>query len=537
MRHVKLLDCTLRDGAYLLDKTFGELTIKGIIEGLVSANLDIVEIGFLQDEGKGIGKTVFTNSTDAEKYIPQKRGGTIFSVLADYSRYTMDDLDMYTGRSFDAVRVCFFKQEKEQMQEACRKVKERGYLLFVQPVDILGYSDRELLDLIDQVNELEPYCFAIVDTFGSMYMDDLLRVYHIIHHNLEKNCKIGFHSHNNMQLSSALSQKIIEVSYGQRETVVDVTISGMGRGAGNTPTELVAQYLVDKRGYNYGIDAILDLIDQYMTNIRTRCSWGYSTPYFIAGSYGAHVNNIAFLKQKRSIASKDIRYILNKIGSEQRKRYNYKLLEETYVDYLKSDIDDTSDLSRLKQAMEGRVVTILVPGPTVGNSDIIQTYIRDKDAIVISINFIPEHLKCDYLYLNNIWRYQVLQKTEKFAHICKIYTSNIQNQAEGDYVVRFSRLIKCGWEHMDNSTIMLLRLLDQLHVKEVGIAGLDGYDSENRNYILEDMEQSCEMGYQQMNDEIEEMLHDFIETRENPFMIRCITKSRFEKVFASQGEF
>lgn len=104
-------------------------------------------------------------------------------------------------------------------------------------------------------------------------------------------------------------------------------------------------------------------------------------------------------------------------------------------------------------------------------------------------------------------------------------------------MVRFSRLIKCGWEHMDNSTIMLLRLLDQLHVKEVGIAGLDGYDSKNRNYILEDMEQSCEMGYQQMNDEIEEMLHDFIETRENPFMIRCITKSRFEKVFASQGEF
>lgn len=37
MRHVKLLDCTLRDGAYLLDKTFGELTIKGMIEGLVSA--------------------------------------------------------------------------------------------------------------------------------------------------------------------------------------------------------------------------------------------------------------------------------------------------------------------------------------------------------------------------------------------------------------------------------------------------------------------------------------------------------------------
>lgn len=63
-----------------------------------------------------------------------------------------------------------------------------------------------------------------------------------------------------------------------------------------------------------------------MDNIRTKCSWGYSTPYFIAGCYGAHVNNIAYLTQKNSIRSKDIRYILNKIGAIPRKRYDYNLL-------------------------------------------------------------------------------------------------------------------------------------------------------------------------------------------------------------------
>lgn len=534
MRHVKMLDCTLRDGAYLVDKTFGENVIIGIIEGLVSANIDIVEIGFLQDKGGGNGKTVYKNSKEAEKYIPKKRGNTIFAVLADYSRYTMDNLDDYNGKSFDAVRVCFFKQEREQMLDSCRKVKKKGYKLFVQPVDILGYSDRELLDLLEKVNEVEPFCFSIVDTFGSMYVDDLLRVYNLIHHNLVSSCKIGFHSHNNMQLSSALSQEIIRVSYGQREIVVDTTISGMGRGAGNTPTELVAQYLITKLGYNYDMDVILDIIDQYMVNIRTRCSWGYSTSYFIAGSYGAHVNNISFLKEKNSISSKDIRYILNRIGSDERKRYNYELLETTYTDYLKSDIDDTKDFDNLQKVMKKRNIVIIAPGLTAGNTAVIKEYIQEKAAIVICINFIPNNVDCDYLYLNNVRRYQVVKRTEKFNKIRKIYTSNILSEDAGNYVIKFSRLIKCGWEHMDNSSIMLLRLLDSMDVETVGIAGLDGYSKTNKNYVSEDMELCHEMEYQRVNDEIQEMLIDFMKTREHQFKVACITESRFQKIFEKQ---
>ena len=92
--------------------------------------------------------------------------------------------------------------------------------------------------------------------------------------------------------------------------------------------------------YDYNVDTFLDIIDNYMDNIRTRCTWGYSTPFFIAGCYSAHVNNIAYLMKKNSIRSKDIRYILNKIGATARKRYDYDLLEKTYIDYLKSDFND-----------------------------------------------------------------------------------------------------------------------------------------------------------------------------------------------------
>ena len=315
MNHAMLLDCTLRDGAYLIDKKFGRNAINGIIAGLMDSGVDLIEIGFLQNEGFGEGKTVYKNSKDAEEYVPNDKKDTLFTVLADYSRYSIDNLDDYTGKSFDAVRACFFKKERYDVIDFCKSIKAKGYKLFVQPVDILGYSDSELIEFINMINTLEPYCLSIVDTFGSMYIDDLQRVFSLIDHNLIGSCKIGFHSHNNMQMSSALSQEFVRMSFGKRKVVVDATLSGMGRGAGNTPLELIAQYMVTKYNYNYDMDAILDVIDGYMDNIRSKCAWGYDTNYFIAGTYSAHVNNIAYLKNKSSIRYKDIRYILNKIGA------------------------------------------------------------------------------------------------------------------------------------------------------------------------------------------------------------------------------
>ena len=120
LNNAKLLDCTLRDGAYLIDKKFGDETIIGIIDGLNKANIDIIEIGFLQDEGFGEGKTVYKNSKDCEKYIKSKNDKTMYTVLADYSRYSIENLDDYTGKSFDAVRACFFKSERHDVIEFCK---------------------------------------------------------------------------------------------------------------------------------------------------------------------------------------------------------------------------------------------------------------------------------------------------------------------------------------------------------------------------------------------------------------------------------
>ena len=533
--HTMLLDCTLRDGAYLLDKKFGDSNIRGIVSGLVKAGIDCIEIGFFQDEGAGDGKTVYLNSEDAKRFIPKEKNGCLFTVLADCSRYSVSNLDKCDGTSIDAVRECFFKGERSRAVENCKVIKDKGYKCFVQPVDILGYSDAELIDFLQEINNVEPYCLSIVDTFGSMYQDDLHRIFEIINHNLIPTCKVGFHSHNNMQMSNALSQEFIRMTYGKREIVVDGTISGMGRGAGNTPTELIAQYLVSQREYNYDIDAILDLIDDYMDNIRTKCSWGYSTPYFIAGCYGAHVNNIAYLTQKNSIRSKDIRYILNKIGAIPRKRYDYNLLEKTYVDYTSSEIDDSKTIKELYDELNGKDILILVPGSSVSSDYInVQKYIEEKKPVIISVNFIHDKIDSDYVYMSNVRRYSLMIGNEKLQKCKKITTSNIKTKPDdNEMIISFNDLIKCGWNNLDNSTIMLLRLLDKFHLDSIALAGFDGYDVNIKsNYATNNLELSnVRDNPMELNEEIHSMLEDYKATRNSHTKIQFITPSRFSEIF------
>ena len=427
---------------------------------------------------------------------------------------------------------------RDRALEVCKDIKHKGYKLFVQPVDIMGYTDKELIEFLELVNELEPYCISIVDTFGSMYQEDLHRVFEIINHNLIDTCKIGFHSHNNMQLSNALSQEFIRMTVGKREVIIDGTISGMGRGAGNTPTELIAQYMGSKLGYPYDMDVLLDLIDTYMDGIRNRCTWGYTTQYFVAGCYSAHVNNISYLSKKNSIRSKDIRYILNRIGTDARKRYDYDLLDKTYLELLSSDVDDLDTMEELRCEMKNRSILILAPGSTITtHATAIQTYIDRYKPIVISVNFVSDDFQADYIYMSNTKRYRYWKTNNKFASADKIITSNLLEHSLDEHtkIVSFIKLIKCGWECMDNSCIMLLRLLDNLGVDDVSFAGFDGYDPNGHqelNYVSQDMElSSVKVDSQKINKEITEMLIDFVNSRRNQNMrIHFVTPSRFEQI-------
>lgn len=535
MKRVNVLDCTLRDGGYLVDGQFGNTAIKGIIKGLTESGTDVIECGFLKDEPHKEGNTVFNNATQIRPYLPKDRRQASYVCLADFSRYTISNLEPYDGTSIDGVRACFFKKERYDVIGFCKKIVKKGYKLYVQPVDILGYTDAELLELIEMVNPIEPYAFSIVDTFGSMYKEDLQRVFYLIHHNLTASSSVGFHSHNNLQMSFALSQEFIEMTQGLRNVTVDATMSGMGRGAGNTNTELVMQYLNRKYNSGYDIDSVLDLIDNYVDSIHSTCEWGYSIPYFLAGSYSAHVNNIAYLTSKAGISSRDINFILNRIGSDARTRYDYDLLENAYVDYLGAIKDDTEEINTLRKALEGKDILLLLPGRSIStHKDMINEYCNEHHPVVISVNLLSADYPIHYAYFSNKKRYNYWKNASRFSQYNKIVTSNVVKESgDNELVVDFTRLVKCGWEQLDNSGILLLRLLDDLNVASITMAGFDGYSHNiGDNYAQKIMEKTRNMvGAEDANRSVSSMLEDYKNTRISQCPVHFLTPSRFENIF------
>ena len=93
----------------------------------------------------------------------------------------------------------------------------------------------------------------------------------------------------------------------------------------------------------------------------------------------------------------------------------------------------------------------------------------------------------------------------------------------------------CGWDHIDNSTLMLLRLIDMFNVNSINIAGFDGYRfgcKNEKNYASSDLELSnVRDNPKELNKEIESMLKDYRETRKGNAEITFITDSRFAKIF------
>ena len=140
------------------------------------------------------------------------------------------------------------------------------------------------MQLAEKVNTLQLECVSIVDSYGAMYFDDLKRIFDVLNLNLNKNIKIGLHSHNNMQLSFALAIMFINLAKNtDRNLIIDSSLMGIGRGAGNACSELLINYLNEKYNKKYDYNQIIKLIDEYIVPLSKKHSWGYSLPYAIAG--------------------------------------------------------------------------------------------------------------------------------------------------------------------------------------------------------------------------------------------------------------
>lgn len=538
MKKISLLDCTLRDGAYINGSEFGTPAIRGIISKMQDAGAEVIECGWLKDAPYKDGSTYYHIPSDMEKYLTRRDDRCTYVAMIDWDRYDDSVLPEFDGRSIDAVRVVFPRGKVKDALKIAKRIRDKGYKVFLQAANTLGYSDEELKELADSVNEFAPVAMSIVDTFGAMYEDDLTHIVNFLDERLDESIGLGFHSHNNQQLSFALTTHFIELLSGRnRDIMVDSSLSGMGRGAGNTTTELLASYLNRKHHGNYDMDAILDAIDTYIEPIRAKYSWGYSTPYFIAGMYQCHVNNIAYLLKNHRTNARDMRNVISSLGTEERRHYDYDLLEKKYLENQNRLVDDEKTKQEIIKGIGGRKVLLIAPGKSViTDVDRIKRLIEKEKPFVLGVNAVlPIYASFyDAVFFTNSIRYNYAQEAypDEFVKLNKILLSNIKTKTDSDneFIVNFNLAIKRGWEHFDNAVICALRLLYRLEVSEVEVAGFDGFKNKyNESYADASLPTLNPEGkWDELNAEIKDMFMDVKDSTSDHMRISLVTESVFE---------
>lgn len=487
---IKLLDCTLRE-APVENFFVGQKLMREFIYRSENVGIDVIECGFLKDVDYVPGSNCFSAVEQIRDYIPNKRPGITYVALMDYGRFDVDKLSVYDGTSVDGVRICFKYGQQNEALETAKKIKDKGYKVFIQHVDTLAYSDIEIIEFIDQVNELKPESYAIVDTFGSMYTDDLIRLSMLVNHHLDKSITLGFHPHNNLMLANSNIQEFITRYAGKRKIMVDASVLGCGRGAGNANTELVAEFLNKKYNRSYDLNELLDLIDKLMPQFQEQCKWGYSIPYFLSGIHSAHVYNANYLLRRHNIPSKDLRAIIESLDSRQKKAYDYALLEKLYVEHFDHPVEDTQAKEALASELNGQKLLLLAPGKTLKTEkEKVDEFIQKEHPITIGINNKTSSFNLDYIFFSSRNRYSEYCYEKHQNQPKLLLTSNVvqSERSDKERIFDYKTLIRFGWVNIDSSMILLLRLILGIGHKEVWLAGFDGFsETKGENYYSSDL--------------------------------------------------
>ena len=489
MKNRYLLDCTLRDGGYINDWEFGHDNLVNIFERVVSSGVDVIEIGFLDDRRSfDINRSIMPDTDSVEKiYGRLNRRNTMVVGMIDFGTCTIDNIRPCTESYLDGIRVIFKKDKMYPAMEYCRQLKELGYKVFSQLVSVTSYSEDELYEVVRLVNDVKPYAVSMVDTYGLLNPEELKHIMKIIDDNLDDDIVLGFHAHNNFQLGYINATTVLDYDT-DRDLLVDGTLYGMGKSAGNAPLELIAMYMNDKLGKKYVISEMQEAITSSVMDFQKRSPWGYQLFYYIAAANKVHPNYVSYLMNKQTLSITSVNEILQKIPADQKLEKNMQLIEKLYLEYQSKECDDSESIKRLGSDLKDKKILVIGPGTSIVNFEgRIKDYIVEKNPAIIAINYIPAIFHPDYLFITNNRRF--LQSITKLhdsenKDIKLIASSNLtKGDISFDYIVNYSDIIDKEAEFPDNSMCMLLRVLVSCGCKDVVLAGLDGYTADSVNYF------------------------------------------------------
>ncbi len=298
---IKVLDCTLRDGGLVNDFYFTDEFVKELYQANIQAGVDYMEFGYkaskdMFDVNK-FGKWKFSDDKDIRAIVGDNKTDMKISVMADVGRCDFKkDILNKKDSPIDLIRIATYINTIPAAIEMIEDCTKKGYETTVNIMAISKSNETDISAALELLGKSSVGCIYLVDSYGSLYpeqVDILAQKYMEVAGKYGK--KVGIHAHNNQQLAFAntIEAMINGVCY------LDGTVSGLGRGCGNCPSEILLSFLKNPK---YKVNPLLQFIEKEIVPLKASgLVWGYDIPYLLTGILNQHPRTaIQFMKEKRT---------------------------------------------------------------------------------------------------------------------------------------------------------------------------------------------------------------------------------------------
>lgn len=498
----KILDCTIRDGGYVNNWQFDKKLVREVYRALSKSGVDIVEIGFRGTkkyfDPTKYGSWRFTSEDDLRE-ITDGIDGAKIALMGDYGKIGPEDFEKQENSVADMVRIAAHKNHIFKAIDLLEKIKEKGYETSLQTMGFTTYTHKEKDELKKAVKSSNMDYFYIADSYGSIIPNQIEALFEPF---LElENIKLGFHPHNSLQMAFANTLEAIRMGVD----IVDGSIYGMGRGAGNLPIETIIAYMQMQSKDRYNVVPILNVIDKYFVEMQKETPWGYQLPYMLSGMFNCHPYYTADLVNRREYTIEDIWKVMEVIEEIKPVGFDRSIIENLIGKGIIGNSGRRVGISDERQTTEdksrnnvqvpyagrhtGKDFLVLANGHSLREYESqIKFFTKKYSPIVLGANYLADMFIPHYHAFNNKNRFTMYIDTvhpdsklligENIPRdmICEYVTRNYEtlyfkNILDADFSIVNGRI----QSNCRTISVLLLGVAIVMGANRIFIAGMDGY--------------------------------------------------------------
>ena len=278
---MNLLDCTLRDGGYYTNWDFDQELVINYAKSMEQLPIDYVEVGYRSIPLDGyLGKYYYCPVyvlEELKKLMPSKKIAIILNekdIRVEHVEKLLLPIKPYVA----LIRIAVDPKNFKRAVKLAKAVKELGFELAFNVMYMSDWkNDPSFLNLLEGLDDTLDY-FYMVDSFGGILPNEVKEIIKLV--KSKTNVCLGFHGHDN--LSMGLINTIVALEAGC--DIIDATITGMGRGAGNLKTELLLTYLESQNKVEFDFNILGGIVAGF-EDLNENYNWGTSLPYMFSGAH------------------------------------------------------------------------------------------------------------------------------------------------------------------------------------------------------------------------------------------------------------